>query len=274
MSYLSKISLVLCCFIPAYSGHINAMTISTSNTGIYWILHELTNGVDHVDFSGSLNVDPELIDYTPKQLMKLRNYNLYVSSNLRNEKRIFSTIDRKANEIVWTPVVVSSLADPHFWLSVQVMKELAKESRIQIEQLNPTRKPEYEVNYLSVMKQISAIDQRMNSEISANANDKTRYLIIVHPSLTYLCKEYHLTQVAISTENSNPGLQEIVKIRQLIVKNNIHTIFSEPQFSMQYPKIIAQGLPVNIVQINTLNLDWPAMMNRLITQIARSITSQ
>ncbi|GIW67578.1 MAG: adhesion B precursor [Candidatus Parcubacteria bacterium] len=138
--------------------------------------------------------------------------------------------------------------DPHFWLSLENMKKIAKIVEKEMENFDKKNREYYQENLDKVLEKIENLQTEAKQTVFSN-----KFIITQHNAFNYLAKELNLN-VAGYLEGENKELtpaelsQLINKIRIL----NIKVIFKEPGEESNLLKTIAQELNLKIYELDPI----------------------
>ena len=155
--------------------------------------------------------------------------------------------------------------DPHIWLSPRLMKIQAKnfyEALIAIDRKNTEY---YTRNFLSLIKELQALDEYIKRKMQ---NIKNRQFIVFHPSWGYFAQDYGLRQIAIEHEGKEPGIKYMKQIIDKARKEDLHTIFIEPQLSMKQASLIAKEINGTVVVIDPLTKNYSENLKKFVRILA------
>jgi len=143
--------------------------------------------------------------------------------------------------------------DPHVWLSPELVKIQVLTMAKALGSADTARRRQYMENYRMFLKEIDTLQTNIRGIL---ANDSGKTFMVFHPSWGYFAKEFHLNQVAIEVEGKEPSVRELKAILNFARKENINTIFIQPQFSDRSARIIASTLTAKVAVANDLAYDW------------------
>ena len=154
--------------------------------------------------------------------------------------------------------------DPHIWSSPKTAKQLIANTYKVLVQLAPEKTQEYTTNYMKLMSDINVMDKGAET-IFAQKSKKA--FMIYHPALSYLARDYGLTQISIEHDGKAPSPAHMKNIIDLAKENNIKTIFIQKQFNIENATVIAKEINAELVQVDPLSADWLTEMNRIISYL-------
>jgi len=159
--------------------------------------------------------------------------------------------------------------DPHIWLSLRngaVQVENICSGLIKVDSQN---KDYYIKNRDDYLEKLSALDAELNRTFAGKKNKK---FIVQHPAWTYFARDYSLIQVPLMENEKEPGPKYLGEVIELAKKNNISTIFVEPQFNPKSAEVIAREMNARIVTIDPLAGNYLENMRNASREIAQSQT--
>ena len=138
--------------------------------------------------------------------------------------------------------------NPHYWLSIPNAKIIAQNITNKLVALNPKNADYYENNFQEYQKKLDKTDSTVRLMLR---NTPNKNMITMHNAWPYFANEYGLEIVA--TFEPSPGQEPTAKylanLAETAEKNDIKTIFSEPQLANQtlFPFIRDYGLNLEIL---------------------------
>lgn len=129
--------------------------------------------------------------------------------------------------------------NPHFWLDPVLAQKAVMVLRDEMTGREPRNGDAYAARAESYLKELSKLDAELSATL---APCKQRSIVTVHNSFPYLASRYGLTIAAVIEEfpGRTPSDQYTRRIVDLLRRENIRTIFAEPQLSRRHAEIIAQ----------------------------------
>lgn len=154
--------------------------------------------------------------------------------------------------------------DPHYWLSVHNVRTVCAEITETLCKLEPSKEKMFRSNYAEFVTELDSLAQRASDLFS---NLRTRKFIIYHPSLSYLAKDYNLTQIAIEHEGKEPSPRHITGIINLAKEEHIKHIFIQKEFDTESARSVAEEIDGEIVEIDPLDYNWLNNMHSMIEKL-------
>lgn len=145
--------------------------------------------------------------------------------------------------------------DPHVWLGIDNVCRMAENIRDEFSSLDPGHAEAYRDNCRRLTDEFKALEQQLKAEFSPYAG---RRFYVYHPAFGYFAKMLGLRQEAVELggrEVTPARMAEIVKHAE---KDNIRTIFVQPQFSPSVCRALERELRVRTVPADPLREDLRA----------------
>lgn len=152
--------------------------------------------------------------------------------------------------------------EPHTWTSPRNARLIARNICDALCSLDTLQCRAFRARCDSLCHRIDRLDSLMQHHFSSP--DAPRAFAIYHPSLSYLARDYNLTQLCIEEAGREPSpahlKQFIEHCRELGVKH----IFVQPEFDISHAEIIAREIGAKVITIHPLAYDWEAEMLHII----------
>ncbi len=155
--------------------------------------------------------------------------------------------------------------DPHLWTSPPLVKEMARGIRDLLTEMDPQNGPDYATNFDRFAGELDGLDQEIRARL---ANLKSRKLMVFHPAWGYFADAYGLTQLPIELEGKEPGARRIAELIDQAKREQIKTVFVQPQFNQRSAQQIASAIGGRVVAIDPLSPDYIANLREVARQIA------
>lgn len=135
--------------------------------------------------------------------------------------------------------------NPHVWVSVSNAIIQVKNLGKAMEEFDPDHRELYENNTAQYAAKLEALRQKMHSEL---APYKGRAIITFHEAFSYFAQEFGLKIVSVVEREpgSEPSAKELADTIELVKKNGIPALFSEPQYPVAAAQTIAQETGVSV----------------------------
>jgi len=127
--------------------------------------------------------------------------------------------------------------NPHVWVSISNAIIQVKNLGRAMEEFDPDHKELYAKNTADYAAKLEALRQKMHFELALY---KGRAIITFHEAFPYFAEEFGLKIAAVIEREpgSEPSAKELAETIEIVKKNGIAALFSEPQ----YPSAAAQAI--------------------------------
>ncbi len=239
-------------------------------------------GGDFVDVSVMVEPgsSPHLYEPKPSRIAALTNAKLYFSIGVEFEKAWIPRFKEVAPGLVVVPLdsgitripmaysfqehsggVGEDLRaddgarapDPHIWLSPELVKNMVKIITGHLCRIDPAHALEYRKNGDYFLMRIQELQDSIR--IYLQESNVTKF-IVFHPSWGYFAEEFGMWQIPIEIEGREPSPKQLQHVIDFAKKNNITTIFVQPQFSRKTAETIASQINGTVVPIDPLAYNW------------------
>ena len=158
-------------------------------------------------------------------------------------------------------------ADPHYWVSPQCARVMAKALKEFLCKLNPARKELYEENFYALDSIIISVDQTAEELFSHNIN---RSFMIFHPNLGYLARDYNLEEISVEYEGKEPPPSRLKYLIDRAREDSLKMIFIQKEYDTKNAKAIADEIGAEIKIIDPLSEDWESSTLEIIHSLNKS----
>lgn len=124
----------------------------------------------------------------------------------------------------------------------------------------------YDKNYTTLCIKLLELDEEV-AEACAQSPRST--FVIYHPALTYLARDYALTQVAVEQEGKEPSAKHLANIIEKARAEGIKYIFYQSEFPASSVEVICQDIGATAVEINPLDEDIFENIRHIVTLITK-----
>jgi zinc transport system substrate-binding protein len=169
--------------------------------------------------------------------------------------------------------------DAHFWLSPSMVRQVVVELTRSLQAWDPANAAQYTVNRDQLLERIEQLDQTLRTRL-APVQDKA--FIVFHDAYQYFEQHYQLLAVgSISLDPSRPpGARRVQELRERLRQNDVHCLFTEPQFRPALAQTIVEGQNTRLGELDPLGQDlppgaeaWFVLMERLSRQLLECLDS-
>lgn len=219
--------------------------------------------------------EPHTFEPTPSLIMNLAKADLYVMNGAGLEFWM-----NKLLEVNQKMVVVDSSQgvallqesedeiEPHIWISLRNAAVQVNNICSGLIAVDPANKDYYIKNRDDYLQKLQSLDEELNQTFSGKKN---RIFIVHHPAWTYFARDYDLSQVPLMENEKEPGPKYLGDVIDLARKNNITTIFIEPEYNPKAAEVIAQEMNTGIVTLDPLAENYLENMAYAGREIAKSL---
>lgn len=282
---MSKYRYILLAFVGLLSIGCAQREIRVENRAIVSIapLKPLVESILGDDFEVTvlvpLGASPETFEPSPKQLREVESARFVFGTGLLEfEQALIQRVARK-EQIVNLSKGIDLISgccshahhnhahahgtDPHIWCSPKTLQKMAENTINAITRELPDSL-KYQQRYTTLRANLVALDNKV-TEICSNSHQKT--FIIYHPALTYLARDYGLTQIAVEHEGKEPSAKHISKLIETARSLGIRHIFYQSEFPASSVEIICKDTGATAVEINPLEEDVFSNITNITTQL-------
>jgi zinc transport system substrate-binding protein len=159
-------------------------------------------------------------------------------------------------------------ADPHYWVSPKCASVMAGDIKDFLTQLNPSESVKYETNYQALLLKIQAIDIKAK-ELFGSVKQKS--IMIYHPNLAYLARDYTLTEISVEYEGKEPSPSRLRELIDLARRDSLKTIFIQREYDTKNANAIAGEIGAKLIVIDPLSADWLTATTDIIDALYKSM---
>ncbi len=144
--------------------------------------------------------------------------------------------------------------DPHYWMSPVAAMVMAKDIQDFLAGLNPAGAEKYNANLSILERRISQVDSLVRVSLG---DDPHRTVLIYHPALAYMGRDYGFEQVSFEDEGKNPSPARMKELIDLAREKEIKIIFIQAEYDVRNAQSLSRETGARLVVINPMNTDWP-----------------
>lgn len=156
--------------------------------------------------------------------------------------------------------------DPHVWMSPKSALKFMPILKDALIKSFPHQKDSFEINYASFEKELIELDLLATEKLT---NLKNKQFLIFHPALTYMARDYGLTQVSIEQEGKEPSPAFLASVIEKAKNDNIPVIFIQQEYDVRNAQLVSKEAGIHLVQINPMNYEWLESMKEIINLLDR-----
>ncbi|MBR2031736.1 MAG: zinc ABC transporter substrate-binding protein [Alistipes sp.] len=153
--------------------------------------------------------------------------------------------------------------DPHIWCSPKALGKMAENTYNAIAREMPDS-TKYGERYTALCIKLLELDEEV-TELCRQSPHSTFF--IYHPALTYLARDYSLTQVAVEHEGKEPSAKHLSRIIEQARAEGVKYIFYQSEFPASSVEVICNDIGATAVEINPLEEDIFENIRHIVTLI-------
>ena len=207
---------------------------------------------------------PETFEPTPKQLQKVESARFVFGTGLLAfEQELLNRVARK-EQIINLSQGIETISgccshshhhghahgvDPHIWCSPKSLIKMAEnmQNAIALEMPDSTK---YIERYNTLNTKLLELDEEVADKCNKSLH---KSFLIYHPALTYLARDYGLTQIAIENEGKEPSSKRLNHIIKHARKDGVKHVFYQSEFPASVVEVICNDIGATAVEINPLD---------------------
>ena len=253
-------------------------------------LKPLVEGILGDDFEVSVLVpqgaSPETFEPTPKQLSEVESARFVFGTGLLDFEQELQHRIARNEQIVNLSQGIELLTgtcshahhnhakcshnhahgiDPHIWCSPKSLAKMTENIYNAVAREMPDS-VNYDKNYTTLCIKLLELDEEV-AELCRQSPRKS--FIIYHPALTYLARDYELTQVAVEHEGKEPSAKHLAKIIEQARAEGVKNIFYQSEFPASSVEVICKDTNATAVEINPLEEDVFENIRYIVTLITK-----
>jgi zinc transport system substrate-binding protein len=155
-------------------------------------------------------------------------------------------------------------ADPHFWMSPAAAAVMAEDLRDFLTGLNPDSADKYERNHTLLADTIAAIDEMVRSAVGTMS---TGTVMIYHPALAYMARDYGFEQLSFEDEGKSPSPARMKELIDIAREKKITSIFIQAEYDLRNAESLSRETGAELIVINPMNRNWPEAVMEVIKGI-------
>ena len=237
-----------------------------STTGmIHNLVEEIAgNKVTAIALMGP-GIDPHLYKASAGDIKTLSDADLILYNGLHLESKLIDIFEKmgkkKPTKAITSSFPKSQLLkpeeydgfyDPHVWFDVSLWQLAATEVLNSLIELDPKNKITYKINHQEYQQKLTDLNAWIAQEINSIPMKK-RLLVTAHDAFGYFSKKYNIRVVGLQgiSTASEAGTKDIQNVANIIINNNVPTIFIESSVPIRQIKALkaavnAKGWTVEI----------------------------
>jgi len=240
-------------------------------------------GGDKVDVTLMMppSADPHSYEPLPNQLSQVSNAKMYaeIGTSLEFETNYMDNIkaanpnmlivntSKGINLIPNSAEGEANTVDPHVWVDPKNAEIMVNNIYDGLVEVDPGDKEYFTKNRDNYIQQIKELDSNTTKLLKSKNGS---YILIYHPSFGYYAKDYNMTQIGAMINDEEPSPQRIAMMIDIAKKYNIKTLYSEPQYNLNFMESIASQAGARVVTVNDLDENYLENMAKIATTFANN----
>lgn len=161
--------------------------------------------------------------------------------------------------------------DPHIWTSPLQVKNIARNVRLSLAELDPEGASFYQKNWETLDARISELSKKLQSTIEKLPRE-ARTFIVFHPAYGYFARDYGMRQLTVEVAGKEPKPKDLQKLIAEGKEHRVKIVFVQPQFSKRAAQTIAKELDAVVLPTDPLSFDYIGNLTSLVGAIEKSIS--
>ncbi|MDM8002486.1 MAG: zinc ABC transporter substrate-binding protein [Bacteroidota bacterium] len=154
--------------------------------------------------------------------------------------------------------------DPHYWMSPVAARIMARDVCDFLAEINPASAEKYDANLLAVNRKITEVDSTVRAALG---DDPHRTVLIYHPALAYMGRDYGFEQVSFEDEGKSPSPARMKELIDIAREKEIKIIFIQAEYDVRNAQSLSRETGARLVVINPMNPEWP----EAVMEVARAV---
>ena len=260
--------------------------ITVSIPPFKYFIDKIAGDAFEVNIMVPAGANPHIYEPYPEQITKLQKSVAYVSNGYLGFEMTwldrFYEVNRNMKKLSLGEKIEplesehhheeghTESADPHYWVSPSCAGIIASSLKDFLIELKPDMKEQFENNYLTLDSIIKSVGNTAENYF-AGAGPKA--IMIYHPNLGYLARDYGLEEISVEYEGKEPPPSRMKYLIDRARKENIRTIFVQKEYDTRNAQAIASETGAVIRIIDPLSEDWEHSVTDIINAVHQSLAS-
>lgn len=157
------------------------------------------------------------------------------------------------------------LVDPHYWVSVRNMRNMACIMAREVKALDPENEAEYNARYVALDSRLDSLDRAFTASLDNAAGSA---FLMWHPSLSYFARDYDLHQIAVSGDNKEVTINNMRNTIQEAIDHKVKVFFNEGYCNPEQARTLVDAVDARSVDINMLGYDWEDQITKIADELS------
>ncbi len=256
--------------------------VSVSIEPLRYFVDRIGGGDFKVNVVVPAGTNPEIYEPTPETLKAVARSAAYLAvGHIEFELAMLKAIERNSPGVRFVtlsdgiaPVESShyhedhghnhTAVDPHVWVAPREVKAMAGNILNTLRQIMPDSAAKYEANYRDFAAALDSMDSVATRTLGAMP---VKTVLVQHPALTYLARDYGFTQVSIEHEGKEPSVKHIKELVDVARAAGVKKVFCQREFSPAPAQAVAAEIGGEVVFIDLLSYDWESNIFHIINSL-------
>lgn len=205
--------------------------------------------------------DPHHWQPSPKQMLALSHAAAWLPADLPFEQGLVSKMQGKhSSEQEHGHQHHDHDGDAHTWLSPPAMMKKSQQITQILSELDPEHAELFRQRAAELEKKIEKVHHQLQKQL---APYQGRSFLVFHNALQPFADTYGLTQHVIQSGDASPDPKRLRDMIQLARREQLTTVFVQPQFDRQSAEIVAQAIGGKTISIDPLAEDVLANVKKI-----------
>jgi len=287
-------NLIICALaiiITACQPHKSINTHKSINVSILpqkYLVDIISGGSLEVNVMVTSGNNHETYEPSPQQMMKMEQALLYLQlckngfdepwvNSLKNRNNTMKVVDLSEGIALLTghnhcdKHDHHDAVDPHVWISPSTMKVLAQNTLTAMLAQFPQDSISFRSGYRQLEKEINSMDSLYINKLSKL---KGRSIMVYHPVLGYVARDYGLTELSIETEGKEPSVESLKNLIEQAKASGVKAIFVQQEYDTRNAQIIANEIDAEIIQFDPMAYNWTQSATDLLNKLTPNPDAQ
>jgi zinc transport system substrate-binding protein len=217
--------------------------------------------------------DPHTFSPSPKAVAGAREACVFFTVGMPFESTVAEKLKAMNPELQVVNLAegIPGLDDPHVWMSLPVLAEMAAVIEQALSRIDPGGAGVYQSNCKAFQQQLAGRHEVLKLKLKP-FQGVTFY--VYHPSFGYFAQDYGLNQEAVELEGKSPSPKQLLGLINRARKENVRIVFVQPQFSDKSARILAERIGGRVVPVNQLAEDPVSVIEQAAESIVQSYESR
>ena len=141
--------------------------------------------------------------------------------------------------------------NPHIWLDPHLYRRMVTNFLSAIQTADPANAAAYASNATVYLARLERLDLELQSGLSPLTNSP---IVTYHDAFPYLARRYglHVVGVVEETPHVSPTPKHLSELRNVIEKEKVKVLFTEPQHPDKLARRLAEDLKLRVLPLDTL----------------------